>query len=121
MSDTSASAGTPTVQAAPEDPAGPRTLTLTVDELDEIVAKAVARVAPHRAAAPAAAPVRHLGEDEVPNPGDFVSFNGRAGVVLSRYSRDCQDNKGNSWIQWHCRVGIFREAPVVDAEHLERL
>lgn len=85
-------------------------------------AQAQSAPTPAPSAAPAASThVVHLSKDEVPAVGEPITFRGRTGIVLEVLESERKDNAGNVWTQYSCRVGLFREATIVDAELLERL
>lgn len=109
-------------EAATTDPAVAE-LTAQVSQLTALVASlAKAQSAPASSTPTPASdtPPAALTKDEVPEVGTAISFKGREGVVLE-VLEGTRSNGKTSWTQYQCKVGLFREAPLVDAEQLERL
>ena len=126
-SSAAAPASQETLAVAPPDagastPASPSTAELAaqVGQLTALVSKLVTQSAPR---APVEAPsvtIKHLSASEVPKLGAFIDYKGRLGVVLEVLSSERTDKTG-TWTQYSCRVGLFREAHLVDAEQLSEI
>ena len=124
------SAAAPASQATPatpsdasiSTPASPSTAELAaqVGQLTALVSKLVTQSVPRAPIETPSVAVKHLPASEVPKLGAFIDYKGRLGVVLEVLSSERTDKTG-TWTQYSCRVGLFREAHLVDAEQLSEI